>query len=169
MDSPITIEPAKPEDAQALLEIHAAAVHQTAAPYYSHEILNNWSRRPITSDRIERVRQRWIEHPDRRVIVARHSGQVVGYGFIHKDGELQSLYTHPNYGRRGIGASILATLEREAIALGLTDLRLNASLNAAAFYQKQGFEVIEPGVHQLAFGQEMPCFKMRKALANHKQ
>jgi putative acetyltransferase len=169
MDSPITIEPAKPADAQALLEIHAAAVHQTAASYYSQEILDNWSRLPITGDRVERVRQRWIEHPDRRVIVARHNGQVIGYGFIHIDGELQSLYVHPDHGRRGIGASILATLEREAIALGLTDLRLNASLNAAAFYRKQGFEVIKPGVHQLASGQEMPCFKMCKALANRKQ
>lgn len=169
MDSPITIEPAKPEDAQALLEIHAAAVHQTAAPYYSQEILDNWSRLPITGDRIKRARQRWIEHPDRRVIVARHNGHVVGYGFIHTGGELQSLFIHPRYGRRGIGASILATLEGEAIALGLTDLRLNASLNAAAFYQKQGFEVIESGVHQLASGQEMACIKMYKALANHKQ
>lgn len=169
MDSPISIEPAKPDDAQALLEIHAAAVHQTAAPYYSQEILNNWSWLPITGDRIERIRQRWIESPDRRVVVARHSGQVVGFGFIHREGEVQSLYVHPNYGRRGIGASILATLEQEAIALGLTDLRLNASLNAEAFYRKQGFEVIEPRVYQLASGKEVACIKMRKTLANHGQ
>lgn len=121
---------------------------------------------PITGDRIERVRQGWIESPDRRVIVARGNGQVVGFGFIHKDGELQSLYIHPDYGRRGIGASILAALEREAIALGLTYLRLNASLNAEAFYRSQGFVVVAPGTYRLASGLEMPCIKMQKDLAS---
>lgn len=164
MDNSIEIDLAKPGDAEALVEIHGLAVHQTAAPYSSQEILDNWSRRPVTGDRIERVRQGWIESPDRRVIVARGSGQVVGFGFIHKDGELQSLYVHPDYGRRGIGASILAALEREAIALGLTHLRLNASLNAEAFYRRQGFDVIGPGVYQLASGLEMPCTKLQKEL-----
>lgn len=166
MDNPIALDLAKSEDAQALLEIHAAAVHRTAAPYYSQEILDNWSRRPTTGDRIERVRQGWIEHPDRRVMVARHHRQAVGYGFIHQEGELQSLYVHPDYGRRGIGASLLARLEQEAIALGLTHLRLNASINAEAFYRSQGFEVVQPGGYQLASGLEMPCVKLRKALAS---
>lgn len=165
MNSPIAIDLAKSEDAQALLEIHAAAVHQTAAPYYAQEILDNWSRLPITCDRIERVRHGWIEHPDRRVVVARHSGQVVGFGFIHREGELQSLYVHPDHGRRGIGASLLARLEQEAMAWGLTHLRLNASINAEAFYRSQGFEVVGPGVYQLASGLEMPCITMRKDLA----
>lgn len=40
MDDQIRLEPAQPEDAAAILEIHAAAVHQTAAPYYSEEVIN---------------------------------------------------------------------------------------------------------------------------------
>ncbi len=165
VESQITLEPAHPEEARALLEIHGAAVHQTASSAYPQAILEQWSRRPITQARVERIRQRWIENPNHRMVVAKHKGQCVGFGFIDKGGELQGVYVHPDYGRRGIGASLLARLEQEAIVLGLSALTADASLNAEAFYSKQGFEVIEHGVHRLASGQEMACVKMRKSLS----
>jgi putative acetyltransferase len=163
MDDQVKIEPGQPEDAAAILEIHAAAVHQTAAPYYPEEVINSWSR-PITSERIERVKQRWIENPDHRIVVAKQNNQTVGFGFIDKNNELQGLYVHPNFSRCGIGARIFAILEQEAILLGLSYLKLDASINAEAFYSKQGFKVIEYGIHRLASGQEMACVKMRKTL-----
>jgi len=43
-------------------------------------------------------------------------------------------------------------------------LTLHTSINAEAFYSKQGFEVIEYGTHRLASGQEMACVKMQKTL-----
>lgn len=164
MDAQIRLEPAQPKDAAAILEIHAAAVHQTAAPYYSEEVINSWSRLPITSERIERVKQKWFENPEHRVIVARQNNYTVGFGMIDKNSELQGLYVHPDFGRCGIGAKILAVLEQEAALLGLSYLNADASINAEAFYRKQGFEVIEYGIHQLASGQEMACVKMRKTL-----
>ncbi len=164
MDDPIRLEPAQPEDAAAILEIHAAAVHQTAAPYYSAEVINSWSRLPITSDRIERVKQKWIKNPDRRVIVARQNNDTVGFGMVDKNNELQGVYVHPDFGRCGIGAKILAVLEQEAALMELSYLKADASINAEAFYRKQGFEVIEYAIHRLASGQEMTCVKMRKTL-----
>lgn len=161
----VDIEPARPEDAAVILEIHAAAVHQTAAPYYTEEVINSWARLPVTLERIERVKQRWLENPDRRVVVAKKSSQVVGFGFINKNNELQGLFVHPNFGRRGVGAKILAALEQEALLLKLSYLEVDASINAEAFYSKQGFEAVEYGSHQLASGQEMACVKMRKNLA----
>jgi len=86
------IEPARPEDAAAILEIHAAAVHQTAAPYYSEEVINSWASLPITSERIERVKQEWIENPDHQIVVAKQSSQIVGFGFIDKRAKST---THP--------------------------------------------------------------------------
>ena len=77
---------------------------------------------------------------------------------------LQGLYVHPGFGRCGIGSKILAALEQEAALLGLSYLKADASINAEAFYRKQGFEVIEYGTHQLASGQKMTCVKMRKTL-----
>jgi putative acetyltransferase len=164
MHDQLRLEPAQPEDATAILAIHAAAVHQTAAPYYSEEVINSWSRLPITNDRIERVKQKWIENPNHRIIVARQNHETVGFGMIDKNNELQGLYVHPDFGRCGIGAKVLAVLEQAAALLGLSYLKTNASINAEAFYRKQGFEVIEYGLHPLASGQEMACVKMRKTL-----
>lgn len=164
MNGQIRIEPAQPEDAAALLEIHAAAVHQTAASYYSEEVINSWSRLPITSDRVEHIQQKWIKNSDLRVIVAKQNNNTVGFGMIHKENELQGLYVHPDFGRCGIGSKILAVLEQEAVLLGLSYLKVNASLNAEAFYRRQSFEVIEYGIHRLASGQEMPYVKMQKTL-----
>jgi len=165
MSEQLRIEPAQPEDAAALLEIHAAAVHQTAAPYYSADIIESWARLPVTPERIERIRRDWIENPNNRVTVARQNNQTIGFGFISRDSEVQGMYVHPDFGRCGIGSRIFAALEQEAISWGLTYLKVNAAMNAEAFYKKQGFEVVEYGIHRLASGLEMDCVKMQKTLA----
>jgi putative acetyltransferase len=161
---PIRVELAHPEDAAAILEVHSAAVHQTAAAFYSEDIISSWARLPITSDRIERIRQRWIENPEHCIVVAKQNNRIIGFGFIDKNNELQGLYVHPDFGRRGIGGKMLAVLEQVAIPWGLLYLCVDASINAEVFYGQQGFEVIEYGTHQLASGQEMACVKMRKTL-----
>ncbi len=162
MDEQIRIEPARPEDAAAIIEIHAAAVHQTAAAYYPEVVIHSWARLPITRERIKRVKERWIENPNHRIVVAKQNSQIVGFGFIHRNNELQGLYVHPDFGRCGIGSKILAVLEQKAVDEGLSYLQVDASINAEAFYNKHGFEVIEYSTHQLASGQEMACVKMRK-------
>ncbi|NJN56004.1 MAG: GNAT family N-acetyltransferase [Leptolyngbyaceae cyanobacterium SL_5_9] len=167
MQTQIQIEPAQPDDAAAVLEVHCAAVHQTAAPFYSAEVINSWARLPIERDRIDRVRQRWIENGDRQMIVARQGDRLVGFGFVDKTAELQGLYVHPDYGRQGIGARILAALEQAAFAFGVSVLQVDASINAEAFYSKQGFQVTEHSTHRLASGQEIACIKMRKVLRSN--
>ncbi|MBI4784513.1 MAG: GNAT family N-acetyltransferase [Oscillatoriophycideae cyanobacterium NC_groundwater_1537_Pr4_S-0.65um_50_18] len=164
MKDSIRIEPAHPDDAAVMLAVHADAVHQTAAPFYPAEVIQSWAPLPITSDRIQRVEQKWILNPEHRTVVSKHNGQVVGFGFIDKNSELQGLYVHPSWGRRGIAAKILAVLEQEAISLGLLGLQVDASINAEAFYSKQGFETIAHATYRLGSGQEMACVKMRKTL-----
>lgn len=165
MDIDTTIDLAQPGDAAAILEIHATAVHQTAAPYYPQEVINSWARLPITNDRIARVKQKWIENPENQIVVAKTNNQIVGFGFINMNNELQGLYVHPKFGRCGLGTQILNVLEQKARSLGLLYLKVDASINAEPFYSKQGFKVVEYGTHQLASGQEMPCVKMRKVLS----
>jgi len=165
MNDRIQLQPAQPEDAAAILEVHSAAVHRTAAAFYPAYIINSWARLPIEPDRVERVKQKWIKNPDRRTIVAKQKNQVVGYGCIDTTGEIQGLYVHPDYGRKGIGSGILAVLEQIAISLSILSLQVNAALNAEAFYRKQGFDVIEYSTHQLTSGQVMDCVKMQKSLS----
>lgn len=164
MNDAIKIGPATAADAAALLEIHAAAVHQTAAPFYPPEIIHSWSRLAFTPERVEKVKERWIEDPEQYTVVARSGDRPVGFGFIGNNCELRALYVHPDFGRQGIGGQLIQALEQAALARGLSHLTAKAALNAQAFYQKQGFAVIEPTTFRLASGQDMPCIKMRKTL-----
>jgi putative acetyltransferase len=164
MNEVFEIGPACPEDAADLLKIHAAAVHQTAAPFYSQAIIHSWSRLLFTPERVEKVRERWIEDPDLYTAVARQGDRPVGFGLISNRSELGALYVHPDFGRRGIGGGLIAALEQAARERGLLYLTANASLNAKAFYQKQGFEVLGPTTFRLTSGLEMPCVKIRKDL-----
>jgi N-acetylglutamate synthase-like GNAT family acetyltransferase len=160
----IRVEPARPADAAAIVAVHYAAVHQTAATIYCREVLDAWSP-PISPERVRRV-QAVIEGLEEHMMVARRDREVVGFGsIVPSDCELRSLYVHPAAGRRGVGGTLLEQLEELAASLGLCSLQMDASINAEAFYLRHQFVVVERGVHRLGSGVEMACVRMRKELA----
>lgn len=55
------------------------------------------------------------------------------------EGYVVSVYTRPEWRRRGVGAQLLAALIAEARALGLGRLRLHTSSSARALYSRLGF------------------------------
>jgi putative acetyltransferase len=163
MELSVRIETAKPEDAAAMVGVHFAAVHQTAASFYPPAITNSWSR-PISNERVERI-QRAIESSSELFLVAKYVGSIVGFGsVVPRNNELRGLYVHPDYGRRGIGGQILSVLEQIAVEHGASCLQMDASVNAETFYIRQGYQAVEHGTHQLASGQEMNCVQMQKML-----
>ena len=50
---------------------------------------------------------------------------------------------------RGYGAAVLAELQRQAVALGLTEVELHAQLPARAFYERAGYTAVG-GVYEEA-------------------
>jgi putative acetyltransferase len=162
--SDVEIRPATPADAEAIINLHFAAVHQTAAAFYTNEVLDTWST-PPDERRYQRIRNA-IAKGDELFVVAEDASEVIGFGSILPSAqELHAVYVHPKAGRRGIGARILIGLERLAVERGLSRLQLDASLNAEAFYRRAGYEVVERGLFQLGGGVEMGAVKMRKELA----
>jgi len=157
----VGIRPAIPADAVAIIDLHFAAVHDTAAVSYPREILDEWSRSPSEA-RYQRIREA-IANGEELFVVAETASGVVGFGSIlSSQEELHAVYVHPAVARRGIGSQILAELERLAIERGVRQLKLSASLNAEAFYRRAGYEVIERGVLRLSPDIEMACVKMKK-------
>lgn len=164
MDFELDISSATPSDASRLLKIHIAAVHQTAASSYSQNILDSWSPTSITEKRIENAKKHWIENPENKVLVASVDREVIGFGMIDTSSVLQAVYVHPDYGRMGVGQKLLLALEKEAIGLGLTYLKADASINAEEFYTTNGFSVLEYSTYRLRSGDEMECVKITKRL-----
>jgi GNAT superfamily N-acetyltransferase len=157
----ILVRTANPADAEAIIQVHYAAVHETASAFYPAEIIEDWSRTP------DEARYQWmcqlITKGDDIVIVAEGQPGVLGFGFIiPKSHELRALYVHPAAGRRGIGKTILRELEARAMAHGISCLQLNASLNAEAFYRGNGYQTLLRGTLRLSNEHAMDCIKMEK-------
>ncbi|MCJ8142910.1 GNAT family N-acetyltransferase [Ancylobacter sp. A5.8] len=166
MLSNIRLYDARPDDAADLLRVHRAAIRSTAAGFYSPEIIAAWAPLPIPPEHVDALALR-LDNGIEEAVVARAKGAgVVGFGsFVPGRRELRAVYVHPDYGRRGIGAAMLAALERRARKYGLRELVMDASLNAEAFYHRHGFVTENTGEHVLPGGLRMACIRMRKPLA----
>ncbi len=93
---------------------------------------------------------------------------MVGFGVLNQESaEVEAVYVSPQAGHQGIGQEILRKLEERAHALELRVLRLNASLNAAPFYEKAGYVAQERSTYRLSTGVEIACIPMVKAMASN--
>ena len=158
----VNIRFARNEDARGILEAHYSAVHQTAYKDYSPEICNDWSA-PVTKERISQYLNN--SFPYETTIVAEVDGEVAGFGAIVETvNELRAVYVAARFGRRGIGSTLLSELERTAKTRGCTELHLDSSVTAHAFYLSHNYLVLEHTGHALRSGRVMACVKMRKSL-----
>lgn len=91
----------------------------------------------------------------------------MGFGSIVPESEeLRAVYVHARAGRCGVGSAILEQLELLAVSHGCAQLQMDASVNAEAFYRRNGYIVVERGIHRLSSGHDMACVKMRKTLSS---
>lgn len=151
-------------DARAILECHRQAIQFKALDYYGKKIVESWSPE-ITFERIQKVEMEiaqsgWI------YIVAENTEGIIGFGIVvPENNELRAVYVRPN--RSGsVGTMILQELLSQAKLKGLEYLEMNASSNAAEFYERNGFRTLSDGVHVLNTGDEMACVKMRLDLCS---
>ncbi len=156
------VRPAVLGDAEGIVHVHHAAVHETAAAFYSIDVLQAWSR-PPNEARYQQVR-RTVADDQELFLVAEDSTGLVGFGSIAPASEeLRAVYVHPRMARRGVGSALLRGLEALALSRGCPHLHLEASLNAEAFYTKNGYVILRRGIHRLGTI-EMTCVQMRKEL-----
>jgi GNAT superfamily N-acetyltransferase len=163
---PFELRAARPDDALAILTAQRSAIRQTAASVYSPAIIDEWSPTVIERERVENF-QRWIGRGEELIVVAVSSaGEIMGFGsIVPANSELRAVYVAAAYGRQGVGRALLARVEGLARDAGLTELCMDASINAVAFYEANGFVSLEAGEHPMPSGARMACVRMRKVLA----
>jgi putative acetyltransferase len=163
-EAKVLIRGASPDDARGILEAHRAAVFGTARVAYPAEIVEAWAA-VVVPDTVRELALRIATRAE-LVVVADAAGAIAGFGSIAPDtSELLAVYVAPDFGGRGIGSRIVASLEDLARRQQIRQLSLDASLNAEAFYLKHGYVVIGRGDHVLRTGASMACIKMQKALS----
>jgi putative acetyltransferase len=162
---PFQLRPGRPDDALPILEAQRSAIRQTAASAYRPAIIDEWAPTVIVRERVEKF-QRWIERGEELIVVATDStGKIIGFGsIVPTNSELRAVYVDAANGGRGVGRALLARLEELAREAALTELRMDASINAVPFYEANGFISLEPGEHIMPSGARMACVRMRKVL-----
>lgn len=155
----ILIRPATADDAPAILQAHYDAVHQTAVQDYPPDIIARWAP-PVGDERIAD----FIANPHGEIRrVAELDGRVMGFAaLVVAVSELRACYVSPDAGRQGLGAALLAEIEKVARAEGVSHLLINSSLTAEKFYLRHGYRALGPFKHVMRGGLEMDAVKMRK-------
>jgi GNAT superfamily N-acetyltransferase len=128
------IRTATPDDAARLHELHSAAVRQPCARHYAPDIIEGWLANRTPSGYLGEIERAAI-------FVVEHEGRIVGFGEADA-GMVVACYVDPALARRGIGSTIMA----HALALARRGhdgpIRLESTLNAAAFYERFGFRAV---------------------------
>ena len=158
----VVIRPMRSEEARRFLEIHHESVRGIAANDYPASVIDAWAPLPITDEIVERFLQ---NRDDEIRLMAEIGGQPVGIGaLVLSNSELRACYVVPGAARRGVGAAIVAEVERIAREHRLSYLQLESSLTAEPFYTALGYVVEQRGELVLGSGVAMAAIKMRKQL-----
>ena len=135
----IKIRPATIEDRQALWQVHTQAIRQSATSHYDPIQIEAWAGRLTPEGK--------TPNPEVFIAAEADSAGIIGFGEINiQAGEIEAVFVAPEYGRRGVGRQILQALEALAAQHSLSNLVLDASLNAVEFYERAGYRQEQPTV-----------------------
>lgn len=96
-------------------------------------------------------------------VVAELDGDVVGFGNLNDQGEIDLLYTHKNFQGRGIGSALLKELESAAFLKKYEELSAEASITAMGFFLSKGYVEVKKQNKRVR-GTDFINFIMKKRL-----
>ena len=151
------IRKAQAADASDAWDIRNAAILNGCAGHYPADLLKTWTDGEMTERSVQLVAENFH--------VATLDEIVVATGVIDlSTGQLDAIFVRPDKMGLGRGKRMTAYLEDLAIREGLTELRLDSTLNAAPFYRICGFEGDAIGQYQSPRGIMLDCIPMTKRL-----
>jgi ribosomal protein S18 acetylase RimI-like enzyme len=131
----VIIRQATSRDADRIHELHTNSVKGLCQDHYSPEQIAGWLKNRTPQGYLP-----GIERGEMFVIV--EGERIVGFGHAIP-GEVVAVYVDPERARHGVGRTILAEGITRARRGHQGGVRLDATLNAQAFYQKAGFIEVE--------------------------
>src|SRR5436190_4923763 len=121
----------------AVWKVYFAATRESNGRDYHADLIERWA--PHDQD----MRQWAARLVQKNPFVAVVGEEIVGMAEIELDGFIDYFYVHPRWQGRGIGKSLLATLESEAAKLGVSVISADVSITAKAFFLSRGFRITE--------------------------
>lgn len=154
MNSPIhEIRLATVQDAEAIHQLHTTSVRTLCACVYESDVIESWlkGRSPDGYGGIARGEMNVLEC----------DGVIAGFSHV-VPGEIVAIFVHPSYAGRGIGSKLLHHGVGLARSGENAPIKVEATLNAQAFYEKHGFVVTR---HFLVQKYNMPVVEMMLTVA----
>lgn len=149
----LSIRMASACDVPAMARVHVAAVRALCRTHYRAHELSRWiSQGPGLYSGLMR---------SATVMVAEQGGAIVGFAAASlANGYVRAVYVAPGAAGSGVGGRLLARLERAARVFGVRRLKVDATLNAAGFYERAGYRKVGRRTTGLGLG----CIRMVKVL-----
>ena len=126
----------KSGDCNTLAELFFNTVHTVNAKDYTKPQLAVWATGNIDLMTWDKS---FLEH---YTIIAEENGTIVGFGDMDDSGYLDRLYVHKDYQGQGVATAIVSELERNAVAIGITNFSTHGSITAKPFFEKCGYHVV---------------------------
>ncbi|WP_025822403.1 GNAT family N-acetyltransferase [Shewanella marina] len=143
--------------AESAYQIRHQAIWAHCIHHYDNQLLQCWTAGEMSPEFIADVQQHYY--------LCVVNEQISATGMIDlKQGKVDAIFVHPNFMRQGIASAILTFLEQQAIAIGIKQISLEATLNAAPFYRKCGFIGDTVSQYQSPRGFQLDCIPMTKCL-----
>ena len=158
---------AQPSDALALLQTRRKTVLDNQLGLYPPAVLQAWAPQ-ITTETIG-AEVAALQGDDRLSIVAEEEGRMLGFCSLGlSEGLLKQCYVLSECQGQGLAKHLVKMAEEEAVARGITCLRLSASLIALGFYERMGYQKMYDYLYELGPGLSMPCVMMEKYLPDER-
>jgi GNAT superfamily N-acetyltransferase len=129
----INVRRAAAGDVAAVHDVVLRAVRETNARDYPASVIDR-----LAASLPEKVASKLEEW---QAYVAVVEGRIVGTGSLNGQ-VVSSVFVHPDYQRRGVGAKLMDAIETAANAQSRSALTVQSSATAQAFYAKRGFTVV---------------------------
>ena len=155
----LTIRPARPSDATAMVQVRRASIVSKALGSYEQATVDAWVADSAPERAVRYTRD--IADPECIVLVAEATDEVIGFAMAAPaKGELRALYVRSNRIGR-VGRALLSELEKRAFETTEV-LTCLAALNAVEFYESNGYVRVGSAPYIDSRGAEVPCLLMQK-------
>ncbi len=153
----MTIKKLTKIDADDVWQVRNAAILAGCANVYDAKTLDIWTPEETPTGFAELVQRGFygIEIDD----------ELIAVGMLDEETDkIEGLFVLPEYMGQKLGGRMLQHLEQLARERGINTLSLDASLNAADFYQHCGYQVVRHETYHSPAGISLPSVLMTKQL-----
>lgn len=136
----LEIRPARSEDAAVACDVLRRSISELCTADHGNDpkFLSGW----LANKTPENVAA-WITDPGNVFYVAIDDGKIAGVAAMTKAGMITLNYVSPDARFKSVSKALLAALEAQAKALGLTQCSLESTKTARQFYRAAGYRETE--------------------------